>query len=745
VDLRTDPEHCGRCTRVCPDGFHARPACVDGWCALACESGWWDLDVDVAGCEYECGPTDGSSPPAETCNGRDDDCDGAPDLPGFDCTRSLTVACTTACATAGTRPCGADCRWASPSCEPPAETCNGRDDDCDTTCDEAVGTCCRGRRMPCALPCGAAGFRECGDGCEWGACEPVAAEFCNGRDDDCDGRTDEELWCASHPWPTSADLNGLFVGPDDEAWAVGEGGTIVRWDGAAWTSSPLDSAGTLYDVHGTPDGPDVWAVGESGVVHWDGAVWRTRGLPGTEVPRGVHAVSTDEAWAVGGGGNVWRWNGTDWTGVAALSGVDLLAVWAGEGQVWAVGEFGQMFHSPDGLRWNPVATGTTRDLRFVAGRSADDLWMYGNETALRHWNGVAWTMVEVPGMTGGAAAVHVAADGDVWALDNGGRLHRRRGTVWTLRATVSTALSALGADSTGTVRGVGGAGHLVHCSPAGSCSVVSHVVDGHLMGIHGSGDDDVWTVGIDRNLMHWDGLRWNAVDLGVAGSFYPRDVRVVAADDVWVVAPDPPYVRRRLGGVWSTLPDPSVEQIAALWSSGPNDVWIAGRRGQVARWNGTAWNRWYVDASGEFLDLWGFGPGDVRAVGSHVGLTYHWNGTVWSAVATASPAYLMAVWGASTDDLWAGGAEGSLFRSTGGAWSFVAPVSTDDVNDIWGTAADDLRLVGFAGLIAHWDGTRWAVETVAGPRPDEIRGVWGTPDGTWWAAASSATVLRHRP
>jgi hypothetical protein len=72
-------------------------------------------------------------PPPERCNGGDDDCDGLPD-DGFDCRAGATGTCTTSCGSVGTRSCTASCTWGP--CSPPAETCNGSDDDCDGQVDE---------------------------------------------------------------------------------------------------------------------------------------------------------------------------------------------------------------------------------------------------------------------------------------------------------------------------------------------------------------------------------------------------------------------------------------------------------------------------------------------------------------------------------------------------------------------------------------------------------------------------------
>ena len=84
------------------------------------------------------------------------------------------------------------------SCVPAgAETCNGADDDCDGTVDEGV---------PTPDPCDTSLRGDCAAGrlaCRGGAvvCEPVVpaeTETCNDRDDDCDGRTDEQV-CLGGP------------------------------------------------------------------------------------------------------------------------------------------------------------------------------------------------------------------------------------------------------------------------------------------------------------------------------------------------------------------------------------------------------------------------------------------------------------------------------------------------------------------------------------------------------------------
>ncbi len=131
------------------------------------------------------------APSSELCNGIDDDCNGTCDE-GFACCLGATLPCTTSCNSAGAQTCQGACAWGA--CTPPPEICNGADDDCDGLCDDGF-PCCEGNSVDCTTSCGTAGTRTCMPGCVVSACTPPA-EVCNGLDDDCDSMIDETFECA---------------------------------------------------------------------------------------------------------------------------------------------------------------------------------------------------------------------------------------------------------------------------------------------------------------------------------------------------------------------------------------------------------------------------------------------------------------------------------------------------------------------------------------------------------------------
>jgi hypothetical protein len=75
---------------------------------------------------------------AESCDALDNNCSGVLDE-GFACIQGSAQPCTTTCGTTGTGSCSAACLLPLPAaCTPPAETCNSIDEDCDTVVDEGV-------------------------------------------------------------------------------------------------------------------------------------------------------------------------------------------------------------------------------------------------------------------------------------------------------------------------------------------------------------------------------------------------------------------------------------------------------------------------------------------------------------------------------------------------------------------------------------------------------------------------------
>lgn len=168
-------------------------------------------------------------------------------------------------------------------------------------------------------------------------------------------------------------LYGVWGAAADDVWTVGGGeapggGTapeIHHWNGSAWTRvDPPAAAQTriLYKVWGSA-ADDVWACGSGGtILHFDGAAWTPvasdtvntlltiQGRPGGGLPVvAVGAPGTDATITELGAGGAWT-RATLTNGLESLNGVAIDA----QGDGYAAGVFGQVLRRAAG-KWTKVA------------------------------------------------------------------------------------------------------------------------------------------------------------------------------------------------------------------------------------------------------------------------------------------------------------------------------------------------------------------------------------------------------
>jgi len=313
------------------------------------------------------------------------------------------------------------------------------------------------------------------------------------------------------------------------------------------------------------------------------------------------------------------------------------------------------------------------------------------------------------------------------------------------------------------------------CGGAAWCPVDSGLTGRFgFLNVWGSSPEDVWVVGNQGRVLHWDGATWTATALDTEGALF--NVRGRGPQEIWISS-TPSLVACSTGfepdraGVVETASFASIlgtdrrrhhMALGALWVSPLGEVWV-GASGSGTT-TGGLWRSAVVDGGAGWRAaaplrvnaIWGSGQGDVWIVGPltsspHGSMSSRTDGTVdgtgaltWTSLDAQSDYALHGLWGSSPKDVWAVGAFGTIrhFGPNDERWRIVEVPTKKTLRAVWGSSPTDIWAVGDEATIVHYDGTSWSLSTVAlapGIVPD-FRGVWGSGADDVWAVGGDVIV-----
>lgn len=239
-------------------------------------------------------------------------------------------------------------------------------------------------------------------------------------------------------WRTMNDVYGFAA---NNVWAVGEQGTILRFNGTAWSALRYDGTSVaalslsdwsvparkyaLRAVWGA-SASSVFAVGDSGrVLRYDGSAWTAPASGVTAAITDVWGSSATNVYFTTAAGTLLRWNGS---AISAVAGVQapggLNAVWGtAANNVYAAGDRGILYRY-DGTAWQRIRLPTRAALYALWGSSASNVFVGGDAGALYRWDGTRWTPEKSPG--GNSQILGLWGSGtDVFAAGAGGLVAKR--------------------------------------------------------------------------------------------------------------------------------------------------------------------------------------------------------------------------------------------------------------------------------------------------------------------------------
>lgn len=549
---------------------------------------------------------------------------------------------------------------------------------------------------------------------------------------------------------------GLWVAANDrENYTTN---SLSRWDGERWTNfdAARDSWGRVLAIGGSA-ADDVWFVGEDSgyarVEHWDGASFVMEHPEAAEL-RGVWGSAPDDVWAVGVQGYTLHFDGAAWSADSSPSFTnDLNAVWGSAADdVIAVGSNGVIARW-NGMEWALAREGPGPELASVWGSGADDVWAVGAEATVLHFDGDAWSEREIalPELAEVEfVAVRGTSEDDVWLAERGGRLVHYDGEDFSVLATSAPAVEAITAASEGEAWAFGALAFSARCERTG-CAESTPVTQEDLFATWGRAADDVWAVGANGTIVHFDGVTWQREPSPTAA-----ELRALhgAGGRIWAVGD---AVLRYENGGWSFESELETPPLHAVFALAEDDVWVAGEESALRHFDGERWSSF--DAAGSietFTALWGSAPDDVWAGG--IGeFNLHYDGANWTKVTIQSGVHFehQVLAGTSRDNVFSYGwyldADVPSFgmgRWDGRQWTFSGgdyglALTTFGKAAAWAVGPRDVWVVSGSPLgiteIYRLDASIWP-ESAGTDLP--LHGVWGVSADDGWAVGAQGTLLQ---
>lgn len=511
-------------------------------------------------------------------------------------------------------------------------------------------------------------------------------------------------FCWESPLPQGNALRALYVRSEQDAWAVGGGGTILHWIGSTWAPVRSGTSVELWGIYGRDD--KLWVVGDGGtILYYDGASFSSLKSPTTANLTAISGNAT-EIFIAGEKGTFLKGTGSVFGQVGAAPSVTLHGLSVSDTEVWAVGDTGTALRYRSG-RLDEIPTGTSESLASVTERASGEVWAAGGNGVVLKWNGAAFSK-QILGSKQSLRALWRTPKGELFCVGDVGTLFRFDGSSWT-------------SVGTGTVA--------------------------NLFAVHGSAAGDAWAAGDAGTLLRWNGVSWTSLQ-----SLLLEPLLSVGSMDGTTLLSmgSSGRIRQRIAGVWHLLDGGPGFSIENAWI-GAGEVWaVSGNL--LFRWAvpaGETKPRWTVYNLAPFVlnsvSRRSYDPTgkqvDVQVVSREgVHFTITGSPTAPSIVQrTLVNAPLHSVTSLSATEGWTVGDAGIALHLIGGFVVATASNTTNQLINVFGLSADDVWAVGENGTILHWDSIGWS--KLDGGTNRTLRGIWASSPTDVWIVGDRGTVL----
>ncbi|MGA1842802.1 MAG: outer membrane protein transport protein [bacterium] len=258
-----------------------------------------------------------------------------------------------------------------------------------------------------------------------------------------------------------------------------------------------------------------------------------------------------------------------------------------------------------------------------------------------------------------------------------------------------------------------------------------------LYSIWGTSSTNVFAVGTNGTILHYDGTAWTTMNSGTTQSLY--EIWGTSSEDIFAVGSEGAIVHFD-GSAWSEMISGTDKDLNGVWGTSAKDVFAVGAGGTILYYNGNTWSEQISNTTEQLNDVWGSSTTHIFAVGNSGTILRLYEGE-WNLMSSGTTEKLSALWGTSSTDIIAVGGSGIILRFDGDNWSSEDSGARKCLNDIWLNSASDIFAIGDSGAMLHFNGTEWTITDL------EIKecytGIWGSSSKDVFAVGQTGAIIHY--
>ena len=261
----------------------------------------------------------------------------------------------------------------------------------------------------------------------------------------------------------------------------------------------------------------------------------------------------------------------------------------------------------------------------------------------------------------------------------------------------------------------------------------------NLNGIWGAASDDIFAVGDNGTILHYDGSSWSSMTSGTTENL--NAIHGVSGSSI-LAAGDNGTILHYDGSSWTSMTSGTTENLLSVFYLSSYYACAVGENGTVTAYRNSTWTPETSGTTERLRAVWR--DGTVYAAGDNGTIIQNW-GQGWYSMESGTQKDLYSFRQTESGNLHVVGENGTMLEYASHNWVPVESDASWDYSAIWGISDypdNKYFIAGFNAPVMQYDEEDWNLTAASGGI--NIKSLWGISENDVIAAGSDGTIIRYQ-